>query len=627
MAGAEIVYRDEKVEAVRTSEHLVLRFLKPHTLRIPLGDRKAVDDEVIRMIKMRTADSRKYFVQAQIGGVIGVSRQMINRRWQVYREEGLLALLAGEWDKSKITPALLDRLAELVVENPFLFAHEIKEKLKAEGVCDEISDTSLHSAVRQMDGRKLVMLMRAKADRQSPQAFTQAGYVIERLFAVVEELLGKLHAQPAEAIDNVGLYEQLRLLYHRYIRHRPSPTEKDCYLPRKKLARDCRRKIAFLQALLGRIFPANRCPDCHSGEVRFFFRRPRGYVTARGEKIRSYSTIYRCLNRDCPTKYFTVPPKGVELYARVHRDVKKMTLRWIFHLRGSLARVCDELAEHGIRVALTTVLRWVKKAGEECVRVLDLCDREQWSQPLCIDEKWIKVRGKWNYVFTAVGAGVGDLIAVELFAHKDRQAIKTFLLQLKACGYRPQSITTDLLLGYESVVAEVFPDCLYHQCVLHAARDARRIVRQALGDDGEEGWRKRLTRRISTLFASKKLKQLKKRYARLMALRDQAPEEVAGLFEMLDRYYPKLRQSITTTDIPSTTNAVERAIGEFEERYHLTKGFSSFYHAQFFLKAFQVYYRLRKLRFGPFTGRSRLELMGNPVAKLHFGDYLTPTYS
>ena len=627
MADAEVVYRDEKVEALRTGQHLLVRFLKPHTLRIPLGDRKAVDDEVIRMIKMRSAEGRKYFVQAEIGRLIGVSRQMVNRRWQVYREEGLLALLAGEWDKSKITPALLDRLAQIVVENPFVFAHEIKEKLKAEGVCEQISDASLYSALRQMDGRRLVMLMREKADRQSPQTFTESGYVIERLFAVIEELLGKLHAQPAEAVSNLGLYEQLRLLYRRHIRHRATPTEKDCYRPRKKLARDCRRKIAFVQVLLGRIFPAHRCPDCHSGEVRFFFRRPRRYVNARGEKIRSYSTVYRCVNRRCPTKYFTVPPKGVELYARAHRDVKKMTFRWIFHLRGSLARVCDELAEHGIRVALTTVLRWVKKAGEECVRVLDLCDQDEWSQPLCIDEKWVKVRSKWNYVFTAVGAQVGDLVALELFAHKDRQAIKTFLLGLKACGYRPRSITTDLLLGYESVVAEVFPDCIYHQCVLHAARDARRIVRQALGDDGEKGWRKRLTRRISTLFASKKLKQLKKRYARLMKLKDQTPQEVAGLFEMLGRYYPKLCRSISRTDIPATTNAVERAIGEFEERYHLTKGFTSFYHAQFFLRAFRIYYRLRKLRFGPFAGKSRLELKRNPIAKLHFTDYLTPTYS
>ncbi|MBW8035940.1 MAG: DDE-type integrase/transposase/recombinase [Planctomycetes bacterium] len=163
-----------------------------------------------------------------------------------------------------------------------------------------------------------------------------------------------------------------------------------------------------------------------------------------------------------------------------------MTLRWIFHLRGSLSGVRDELKEHGIQVALITVLRWLKKAGEECVNVFSLFRQEDWEQSLCIDEKWIKVRNKWCYVFTAVGTKVTDLLAVELFYHKDKQAMRTFLRQLKALGFRPESIITDLLMGYESVVREVFPDCLYLQCVLHAGRDAKRIVRKALPAEEDE---------------------------------------------------------------------------------------------------------------------------------------------
>ena len=72
---------------------------------------------------------------------------------------------------------------------------------------------------------------------------------------------------------------------------------------------------------------------------------------------------------------------------------------------------------------------------------------------------------------------------------------------------------------------------------------------------------------------------------------------------------------------------VEREIGEFEERYQLIKGFTSFYYAQFYIKAYQIYYRLRKISFGPFRGKSRLELKGNPLGELYFTDYLTPTYS
>ena len=94
---------------------------------------------------------------------------------------------------------------------------------------------------------------------------------------------------------------------------------------------------------------------------------------------------------------------------------------------------------------------------------------------------------------------------------------------------------------------------------------------------------------------------------------------------MLESYYPKLWDAVAQADLPRTTNAAERAIGELEERYHLTKGFTSFYYAQFFIKACQIYYRLRKITFGRFRGWNRLELKGSPLGKLTFTDYLTPT--
>jgi transposase-like protein len=622
-----VLYRDEKVEVFGTAaDELLLEFKQPHTLRIPWGDRQAVDDEVIRMLRMRTLEGRKYFVQQEVGQIIEVSRQMINRRWQVYQKKGLLALLAGAWEKSKITPALVERLAELVVENPFLFVHELKGRLQAEGVCEEISEGTLARALDQMPGRKLIMRMREKSSKRLPEAFVEAGYVIERLFGIIEQLLGKLQPELGQQLLQEHDYGGLRRLFSQQTGHRGTPTEKDKYAPRRKLKRDCRRKVGFVQQLLGWLRPAQACPDCHSTAVRFFFKRTRMYVDARGRKHSDYSHIYQCRNPQCRTKYFTVPPRGVELYARVHRQVKKMALRWVFHLRGSLRGVCDELAAHGITVALTTVLRWVKKAGEECVPPLSVCTQEDWEQPLCIDEKWIKVRGKWNYVFTAVGTTVTDPLGIDVFFHKDHAASKTFLLQLKAQGFRPRSIVTDLLLGYERAVKEVFPQCRYSQCVLHAQRDARRILRQTLPDDGEEGWRRRLTRAIRILFRSSKLKQLKKRYARLMLLKPKAPEAVQGVFQTLQNYYPKLCQIVSDGDVPKSTNPVERAIGEFAERYQLTKGFTSFYHARFFLRAFQIYYRLRRISFGPFRGKNRLQLKGNPLGRLDFTDYLTPTF-
>ena len=78
--------------------------------------------------------------------------------------------------------------------------------------------------------------------------------------------------------------------------------------------------------------------------------------------------------------------------------------------------------------------------------------------------------------------------------------------------------------------------------------------------------------------------------------------------------------------IPKTTNSLERAIGELEKRYQLAKGFTSFYFAQFFIKAFQMYYRLVKIRFGPFRGKSCLLIKRNPIRQMDFTNYFPPTF-
>lgn len=75
-------------------------------------------------------------------------------------------------------------------------------------------------------------------------------------------------------------------------------------------------------------------------------------------------------------------------------------------------------------MALTAVLRWSKKAGEDRMQALALCNQEDWQQLLCIDDKWVEVQGAWNYVFTAVGTIGTDLLAINLFHLKVGRPLK-----------------------------------------------------------------------------------------------------------------------------------------------------------------------------------------------------------
>jgi transposase-like protein len=623
MAEFQLIYKDDRIQATRESNDLYLTYLKAHSIKIDINDKVAIDDEIIRMLKLRTKDNKKYFVQQTIGKIMNLSRQMINRRWQVYKSKGLPALLNNDIENSRITPQLLKRITQLSVANPFLSGKELRKTLCDEGLCDDISISTIYNAQHQMDGKEMIELLREKGDRSDPEVFMSSQYIFEKLFEIIESLIEKIPVKSGKSVlPELNLYEHLKSHIQKTIKKH---TNRDVFEKRKKLERDKRRNIGFIKRLLTGFNLNGACPDCHSKLTKLHLKRDRFYKDEKGEKIWDYSSVYKCCNPECKTKYFTIPPKGVELYARVHKNVKKAVFRWVFHLRGTLSRVVDELLEYGIEVSLTTVLRWIKKAGEECVEPLKILDSEYWQQTLIIDEKWVKIRKEWNYVFTGVGSIASDLLAVDLFAQKDAEAMETFLLWIKSQGFRPKIIVTDLLMGYGSVIKEVFPDCYHHQCVLHAERDAKRLVRKYWPDGRDDKFKEKLIKSIRKLFASKRTKQLKKRFVRLLMLREESPPEINNVFTMLSNYYPKLCKCIVRKDIPKTTNAVERAIGEFEEKYCLTKGFTSFYYARCFIKVFQIYYRFRKLSFGVLKGKSRLGLKGNPLAKLKFTDYLIPT--
>ena len=625
MIENDVILDDERIKVEKQGDYLAIKYKTSYTIKIDSTNRQEIDNEVIRMLRIETQPNKKLFLQKEVGRIIGVSRQMINRRWRVYIEEGLMALLSEEYHKSKLTPNLLSRLEELYIENPFLKKSEIRNILINEKLCKNITDSTIGYARKKLDSNRMIWLLRKKSDRSVPNEYMSSGYLIDKLFIIIENLLSRIPGKISSfLLKNIYIYKSY---FTRAAKKGIGPTAKDKYKKRIKLERDKRRNKSIIRRLLMSLSCTNRCPDCKSNNVKQHSKRDRYYKNEDGERIMSYSIVYKCQNESCATKYYTIPPRGVELYARVHKKIKKMIFRWIFHLRASMSRVADELLENGIKVSKTTIVRWVKKAGEECVDVFDLKQEEDWEQPICIDEKWIKVRNEWCYVFTAVGSRVQDLLLFDLYWNKDKEAMKSFLLKLKSLGYNPKSITTDLLMGYEVVVKEVFPEAYYHQCVLHAERDAKRLVRNHLTGEENEEWRKKLTKAIRKLFGSKNPKQVKKRMGKLMCLQQNAPEEANSTFKMLEKYYPKLYNSFIVDDLQKTTNAVERAIGEFEEKYHTTKGFSSFHYANFFLKVFQVYYRFRKISFGPLRGFSRLQIKDSKIGKFHFTDYLTPTYS
>ena len=215
----DIVFEDDSVKATEKDDNIEILYKKPNKITLDKNDRKDMDNELIRMLRLRLEDDKKFITQEKIGKIFGISRQMVNRRWQVYKQDGLLALLSGREENFKITPELLRRLEEISVENPFLSASDIKKILISEKLCDDISEASIYSAQRQMDGRRIVELLRKKESKNIPQELSETGYLIGQLLKMIEDLFDKVPPKKKEEVLNNSLYNYLKPCLVRVAHH------------------------------------------------------------------------------------------------------------------------------------------------------------------------------------------------------------------------------------------------------------------------------------------------------------------------------------------------------------------------------------------------------------------------
>lgn len=117
--------------------------------------------------------------------------------------------------------------------------------------------------------------------------------------------------------------------------------------------------------------------------------------------------------------------------------------------------VVDLLSERGLDVDRSTVFRWVQKFGPEISkRAENHLSRS--SQNWHVDETYIRVGGKWRYLWWAIDAN-GQLVDFRLTARRDAKAAKAFLNKAieRVRLHRPVSICTDKAPTYRKVIREI----------------------------------------------------------------------------------------------------------------------------------------------------------------------------
>ncbi|MBA2628966.1 MAG: IS6 family transposase [Rickettsiaceae bacterium] len=144
-------------------------------------------------------------------------------------------------------------------------------------------------------------------------------------------------------------------------------------------------------------------------------------------------------------------------------------LRWYLRYPISYCNLEEMMIERGIEVDHTTLYRWVQAYSVELAKRIRYYSKP-YSTSWRVDETYIKVKGKWKYLYRVVDK-YGSTIDFMLSSHRNIAAAKKFFKQaMITSALKPKIITTDKHSSYNKAIIQlkdqkILPNLLLHrQC-------------------------------------------------------------------------------------------------------------------------------------------------------------------
>lgn len=537
------------------------------------------------------------------------THQELISRWQRYVREGGLEKLNGDYDGWVVTSEIRQAILDIWVPNFWLGAAEVRERLLAAGhiaSSDDISETSIYRVAEETGFAEVRRLLRQMFTFTVNGPEWRNHVLINRLFETNERLMTMI--QTGEPLT-----PQLRL--------EVASLQQGIGAPITPLEKPLPCAYRLQQAIFGQWEKVDDdqlqttgvcCPHCGSNQIRRKGNKPRR-KKHRDPETREWREVagyrYFCLNPACAWQTFTNYPDDVRLYSPA--TVNVMIWGVMVYMR---MRTTYRLAAEAVGVSHVTLWRWAMAVGQHALPIATLFGMVRSSGVVGIDEKWVLVpknnkpegqRKRWMYVYMAVDVFTYDLLHIDIFPYNGKTEARTFLQALKAKGYRPQVVVTDMCQDYDEPIRVVFPGAVHHECVFHALQWAQRLVKDIYGNNyvATHPEAVSLKNQVYQVFKAKSKKTVNKRYQEVMALkRDYVAllPESQRIFDFLERHYPKLVNAIENPLIPLTNNTVELVNRRFDQHYQNMCGFDGIQTARKYLHLFELTYR-----FTPFAKDNR----------------------
>jgi len=197
------------------------------------------------------------------------------------------------------------------------------------------------------------------------------------------------------------------------------------------------------------------------------------------------------------------------------------------------------------------------------------------SSAVYIDEKWIKIKGRWHYWFVAVDVDTGLPVIEHLLRSQTKWACRWFLVKMMQNRICPNTIITDGLVGYSWAISSVFVHARHLLCLFHHQQGVTRWVKKHLVGFSKEQ-QGVIKEKMKKIIQTKDTRTAESRLERLEKENLEKQWGLEAWLKMTRKNLKRLLPAMRKNKYPRTNNEIERFFRQFQRFYKTRNGFGSF---------------------------------------------------